>query len=467
MKKITMFFSALLFSLMSMAASIDFSAQGYENAQVIESATIADGLVVTFAKATSANPPTYYTSGTAVRVYGGATMTVTATGSTISKIVLTYGTSDKTNAITTDCGTFDTDTWTGSASAVTFTVDGTSGHRRIKAIEVTLGESSETPEEPETPETPTVPEGVITCVEAVAICQETGETATSEQYTIRGYVTNIASAYNAGYNNTSFWMADTKDGGKVFEAFRSTPVNEADKAVKVGDYVEVTGNLVNYKGNTPETAQGGTYTILEAAEGGDDPIDPEEPETPEAKPLTDGYTKVTATSALANGDKVVLYCDAYAVGVAGFDGNKTGIMAETGWVEYIIEVVVGGVKLKDEAAGQYAALPESNSFKYNEEGSVFNVTENAMLSAVLDGDTYYLYRNANSKNSNPLCRMYKDKTGQAEYAPFYVYEVTENTGNTDVENVAVDQNITKFIENGQLIILKNGVRYNILGAVVK
>ena len=126
MKKFTLFLSALLISMVSMAASIDFSAQGYENAQVIESATIEDGLVVTFDKGTNQNAPTYYNTGTAVRVYGGATMTVTATGKTISKIVLTYGSGDNTNEITTDCGTFETDTWTGSASSVTFTVGGTS-----------------------------------------------------------------------------------------------------------------------------------------------------------------------------------------------------------------------------------------------------------------------------------------------------------------------------------------------------
>lgn len=329
----------------------------------------------------------------------------------------------------------------------------------------TPDDGGETPEPTPDPENP---EGVLTCAEAVVICQETGETATTETYTIRGYVTNIASAYNAGYNNTSFWMADTKDGGKVFEAFRSTPLAEADKAVKVGDYVEVTGKLVNYKGNTPETEQGGTYTILEAAEGGEDPVEPEQPETPEEKPLTDGYTKVTNISALATGDKVVLYCDAYAVGVAGFDGNKSGIMAETGWVEYVVETVEGGILLKDEAAGKYAALLAKNSFHYADQGSVFNVTENALLATFLESEnnTFFLYRNTNSQYGNPLCRMYTDKTGQAEYAPFYVYEVA-GSNPTAVDNVTVNQNITKFFENGQLIIIKNGVKFNAQGQVVK
>jgi hypothetical protein len=194
--------------------------------------------------------------------------------------------------------------------------------------------------------------------------------------------------------------------------------------------VEVVGTLVNYYGNTPEVNAGGTYTIITAAEGGETPeepetpVEPEEPEAPEEKPLTDGYTKVTNISALATGDKVVLYCDAYAVGVAGFDGTKSGVMAETGWVEYVVETVEGGILLKDETAGKYAALLDKNSFHYADQGNVFNVTENAMLSTVFNEKTYFLYRNANTKYGNPLCRMYVDKSGEVDYAPFYVYEVT-------------------------------------------
>ena len=40
-------------------------------------------------------------------------------------------------------------------------------------------------------------------------------------------------------------------------------------------------------------------------------------------------------------------------------------------------------------------------------------------------------------------------------------------GATAVDNVTVNQQTTKFIENGQLIIVKNGVRYNALGQVTK
>ena len=38
---------------------------------------------------------------------------------------------------------------------------------------------------------------------------------------------------------------------------------------------------------------------------------------------------------------------------------------------------------------------------------------------------------------------------------------------TAVDNVTVNSNATKVVENGQLIIIKEGVKYNILGIVVK
>ena len=431
MKKITLLLSAMLFSLMSFAGVVTFDADtdkgnaGTDSNNATAYTITKDGVTVTVSSGILGT----YNNQTHYRIYKNQTLTVTSTVGAITSVEFTCTANDDVK-FGPGCFTWSTGnytysgakgTWSGSAAEVVFTASS----NQVRATEIVVAIDGEVIPGGgngggnDNDSTGTVPpaDGVITCAEAVAICQATGETATTESYTIRGYVTSIATAYNASYNNTSFWMADTKDGGKVFEAFRSKPLAEADKAVKVGDYVEVTGKLVNYKGNTPETDAGGTYTILVAGEGGSTPV---EPEKPEAKPLTDGYTKVTDISALAKGDKVVLYCDEYAVGVAGFDGTKSGVMAETDWVEYAVELVDGGMKLKDEVAGKYAALPEKNCFKYNDAGSVFTVTENAMLSTVLeaDGKTYILYRNMNRKYNNPLCRMYVDKSGDAEYAPF-------------------------------------------------
>lgn len=117
--------------------SIDYTAQGYSNQQVITDAGIDSVVSVTFANGSGSSGPKYYTSGTAIRAYAKNTITVSAPGKTIVKIDLTYGGSDGSNAISADSGNFSSPTWTGSASSVTFTIGGTSGNRRIAGISVT------------------------------------------------------------------------------------------------------------------------------------------------------------------------------------------------------------------------------------------------------------------------------------------------------------------------------------------
>ena len=117
--------------------TIDFSAQGYSNAQDINSFK-GSVVTITFDKGSNRNNPKYYTTGTAVRVYGGNTFTVSATGKTIKSIAMTFSSGEGTNAISSDTGSYSDGNWTGSASSVTFTVEGTSGHRRLKTIAVTF-----------------------------------------------------------------------------------------------------------------------------------------------------------------------------------------------------------------------------------------------------------------------------------------------------------------------------------------
>lgn len=97
---------------------------------------------ITFAKGTGSNVPKYYTNGTAVRAYAGNTMTVASMTKTIEKIEIGFGSSDGSNAITTDVGTYSNGTWTGNATSVKFTVGGTSGHRRIASVAVTYVDES-------------------------------------------------------------------------------------------------------------------------------------------------------------------------------------------------------------------------------------------------------------------------------------------------------------------------------------
>jgi endonuclease I len=120
-------------------ATIDFSV-AYSNVSVSQSVDgvdnpIDDNVKVVFNKKSGSAAPTYYKSGTSVRCYANNNFVVSAANSNIliKSITLTY-TDNAT--ITTDVGSFDGTTWTGSSSSVTFTL-GSSGQRRIKTISVT------------------------------------------------------------------------------------------------------------------------------------------------------------------------------------------------------------------------------------------------------------------------------------------------------------------------------------------
>ena len=113
-----------------------YSADTDVNGKVI---AIDGNVNVQFNKASGSTNPKYYKNGTSVRFYAKGNFIVSST-KTITKITLTYGSSDGSNAITASPGTFTSPNWTGSASSVTFTQGGSSGNRRIAAIEVTYQE---------------------------------------------------------------------------------------------------------------------------------------------------------------------------------------------------------------------------------------------------------------------------------------------------------------------------------------
>ena len=114
---------------------VEFDFQGaYQNGT--EMTTVEkNGVKLVFDKGSNKNAPKYYSTGTAVRLYGGNTMTVS--GGTIAEIELTFSSGEGENAILVDSGTWTSPKWSGSASSVKFTVDGSSGHRRIAKVSVT------------------------------------------------------------------------------------------------------------------------------------------------------------------------------------------------------------------------------------------------------------------------------------------------------------------------------------------
>ncbi len=125
--------------------SVDLS-KGYKNAEAVTTINTAFGSIV-FDGGTNSNAPKYYTSGTAVRLYGGNTITFNAGDNVITKVVFTHTqaqvfTETAFNPTGTSYNlTNEVETWTGSSSSLVVTVpDGKKP--RITKIEVTYQNAS-------------------------------------------------------------------------------------------------------------------------------------------------------------------------------------------------------------------------------------------------------------------------------------------------------------------------------------
>ena len=89
-----------------------------------------------FAKNDGSNAPKYYDSGSSIRMYPNNSLKVSCNKTNMTSIKFTFASGENNNEITPSVGTLSSNVWTGSSQEVTFTVGGSSGHRRISAIEV-------------------------------------------------------------------------------------------------------------------------------------------------------------------------------------------------------------------------------------------------------------------------------------------------------------------------------------------
>ena len=93
----------------------------------------------------------------------------------------------------------------------------------------------------------------LTCAEAVAIVDEMEDNATTERdLTVSGIITEVIGKVSK--KQQSFWMADTENGGRVFEAFWAN-IPDGETPFEVGQKVLITGKLLRYVKNdavTPE-----------------------------------------------------------------------------------------------------------------------------------------------------------------------------------------------------------------------
>jgi len=249
-----------------------------------------------------------------------------------------------------------------------------------------------------------------------------------KEYTIEGYVTKIQEAYSDTYHNISFWMADTKDGGNVLEAFRAACASEA-AAPSVGDKVRVTGKLTKFK-STPEFAAGCTFTIIEKGEGGGG-----------GQPSTEIET-ITVAKALQIG------------GALDKRASTTETYRIVGYVTSITEDSFDNEQYKNMT---FWMADTKGTAASNAEGAfyAYRVKPDVKLAV---GDKVSVETVIKKYENNDGTTLIESGTKNAK--------ATKLT-NTAVENSSVAAKSVKRIENAMLIIERNGVRYNVMGQIVR
>ena len=106
----------------------------------------------------------------------------------------------------------------------------------------------------------------ITCAQAVELTNALPDgTISEETYSVTGYITELLGSVSR--NQQSFWMADTKDGGKVFEAYWAN-LPEGIAEFKVGMKVKITGQLMKYVKNEVVTAEIKNADVVILEDGG-------------------------------------------------------------------------------------------------------------------------------------------------------------------------------------------------------
>lgn len=259
------FYLLMMFALLGMVANAAevtfvFSEMGFANQQEITTITSNDGSVVlTFDKGSNSNTPKYYTSGNAIRVYGGSTMTVASTnGQNITNIDFNVTFDKETNNLTASVGDYADKKWTGNASEITFTTTGTSGHTKYVSLTVSVGESAE-PTQVSTPIF-SLEEGSYSDAQSIALSCATADA--SIFYTINNgaetaYEAPIELSENGEYVIKA-WAK--KEGFEDSEVVTKTyTIDIFDGLIEDFDFVTI-GQTNGYPTDV-NTAEGGTPTF--------------------------------------------------------------------------------------------------------------------------------------------------------------------------------------------------------------
>ena len=270
----------------------------------------------------------------------------------------------------------------------------------------------------------------ITCAQAQEYAFSLPANTDSELgVVVVGYVTDIFP------DGQSFWMADQKGSEKVIQAYKFKTISPIGVDLAKGALVKVSGKVTNYvNANTGAATAEVKNGAVEIVEGG------------------------TAVTVLE-----VNVADALAACQA-LEQNATSneVYAITGYIASIAR----------EYSDQYGNISfwmSDNADDADPKFQAYNVKCDAALAEKL-------VPGAKVKVTDKLKHFHQDakpaEGEQPEKPERTVYETNgggtvELISGAGVEDITVDVKAVKFIENGQIIILRNGVRYNIQGQIAE
>lgn len=139
------------------------------------------------------------------------------------------------------------------------------------------------------------PAGVIAYINSLGADNES-----PKDVYIKGTVGSITEQYGTQYGNATFTIVEKGAEGTAFTVFRALYLGNqkytSGDLLKEGDEVIVCGKVVNYRGNTPETAQGKAYLYSLNGKTGSGDTPPPSGEAKGSGTLADPYNAVAANN---------------------------------------------------------------------------------------------------------------------------------------------------------------------------
>ena len=259
----------------------------------------------------------------------------------------------------------------------------------------------------------------ITCAQAREYALSLPQGSTGEiTVTVHGYITDLFS------NGITFWMADQKGEEKVFQSYLT--VVPTGKALENGLDVKVTGKVTNFNG-TPEISKGQLEFVGDAPDVQTIPVT-----VAQAIEVAQGLDNNAVTKDLY---KIEAYIASIAYAYSADYGNISLWLTDT----------------EGDGAQTFQAYRAK--------------CDAAIADKLVDGAKVVVIGNIKKQYDAETTK--DDGTVLPERTIYEIVNGTVELYGTGVDDVTTATPAVKFIENGQIYILRNGVRYNLQGQVAE